>query len=124
MVCSKKFVTSRPNSNPSLKGKIFQNFLQIHYFFTRFIGHVFSQNFKEYSRDFEFGIFQSIGFKEFDDYFNYLDKGKDNSDADYEEKKDVLFKKGIDEMKISTRRYAKTQIKWVKNVFVKSMFVK
>jgi tRNA A37 N6-isopentenylltransferase MiaA len=53
-----------------------------------------------------------------------LDKGKDNSDADYEEKKDVLFKKGIDEMKISTRRYAKTQIKWVKNVFVKSMFVK
>ena len=77
-----------------------------------------SQTFKEYSRDFEFGIFQSIGFKEFDEYFKLLE----NEEQD-DGKKRELFEKGIEDMKASTRRYAKTQIKWVKNVFLKSSFL-
>ncbi len=83
--------------------------------------YLFSQNFKEYSRNFEFGIFQSIGFKEFDEYFHYVDKTC-NNESNTETQKNELFKKGINEMKLSTRRYAKTQIKWVKNVFNKRSY--
>ena len=76
------------------------------------------QTFKDYSRDFEFGIFQSIGFKEFDEYLNHLENAKE-SDPDYEIQKEKLLNKGLSEMKISTRRYAKIQIRWVKNRFIK-----
>lgn len=76
--------------------------------------------FREYSRDFEFGIFQSIGFKEFEDFFNYVHSQKENEIDEI--KKKQLFDKAVEEMKISTRRYAKTQVKWVKNRFVKSKF--
>lgn len=75
-----------------------------------------SQTFKEYSRDFEFGIFQSIGFKEFDDYFKYVE----SDEAKDEKIKSDLFNKAVLDMKMSTRRYAKTQIRWVKNRFIKS----
>ena len=74
---------------------------------------------REYSRDFEFGIFQSIGFKEFDDYLNYIENHKPD-EANYEKIKEDLFSKAVLDMKLSTRRYAKSQIKWVKNRFVKS----
>ncbi|CAF0905323.1 unnamed protein product [Brachionus calyciflorus] len=76
-----------------------------------------NQNFKEYSRDFEFGIFQSIGFKEFDEYFKYIDSVC--SEKIDEKKKKEFFDKAILDMKISTRRYAKIQIRWVKNRFIK-----
>jgi tRNA dimethylallyltransferase len=84
-----------------------------------FFSIVSSQNFKEYSRNFEFGIFQSIGFKEFDDYFKLID-GCNQKTENYETSKKEIFEKCVEEMKLSTRKYAKTQIKWVKNRFIKS----
>lgn len=49
----------------------------------------------------------------------FIDENKQEVE-NYEQKKSELFEKGINEMKQSTRRYAKTQIKWVKNKFIKS----
>ena len=72
----------------------------------------YSITLKEYSRDYELGIFQSIGFKEFEDYFK----------ADEKQNKKELFDKGIAEMKLTTRKYAKYQIRWINNRFVKSRF--
>lgn len=77
------------------------------------------KTFREYSRDFEFGIFQSIGFKEFEDYMKFVDENDPESTIDYESKKQELFTKALNEMKATTRRYAKTQIKWVRNRFIK-----
>lgn len=74
------------------------------------------QTLKEYSRDYQFGIFQSIGFKEFDEYFQYLETNGSNEDSAV---KNDLLKKGIEEMKVSTRRYARIQMRWIRNRFVK-----
>lgn len=71
---------------------------------------------KSYSRNYEFGIFQSIGLKEFDDYFDYLKLEKTLD----EEAKSKFFNKAINDMKFSTKRYARTQIRWIKNRFTKS----
>ena len=77
---------------------------------------MFRQTLKEYSRDYQFGIFQSIGFKEFDEYFTYLDANESNKNS---AGRDDLLKKGIEDMKISTRRYARIQMRWIRNRFVK-----
>jgi len=76
-------------------------------------------SFKEYSRDFEFGIFQSIGFKEFDEYFSFIESKNEHNQTQFEETKQKLFDKCVENMKLSTRRYAKTQLKWVNNKFNK-----
>jgi tRNA A37 N6-isopentenylltransferase MiaA len=72
-----------------------------------------SQSFKEYSRDYQFGIFQSIGFKEFENFFK----------CNTESEKQHLIEEGLKEMKLSTRRYAKYQIRWINNRFIKSNFL-
>lgn len=74
------------------------------------------QTLKEYSRDYQFGIFQSIGFKEFDEYFQYLETNGSNGDSAV---KNDLLKKGIEDMKVSTRRYARIQMRWIRNRFIK-----
>jgi tRNA dimethylallyltransferase len=61
----------------------------------------------DYSEQFQVGIFQAIGFKEFDEYLK----------SDNDEK---LFDKGVDEMKQVTRKYAKKQQRWIFNRMVKS----
>ncbi|CAC5356356.1 miaA [Mytilus coruscus] len=63
--------------------------------------------------DYTHGIFQSIGFKEFHDYLLLPDDEKDT------EKGKQLLQKGIEEMKLVTRRYARTQVRWVKNRFLR-----
>lgn len=74
------------------------------------------QSLREFSRDYQFGIFQSIGFKEFDAYFEYLSQHElDENKAE----KDDLFQKGVEDMKAATRRYARIQMRWIKNRFVK-----
>uniref|UniRef100_A0A8C4WYS7 tRNA dimethylallyltransferase n=1 Tax=Eptatretus burgeri TaxID=7764 RepID=A0A8C4WYS7_EPTBU len=61
--------------------------------------------------DFQQGIFQSIGFKEFHDYLNRpLDCSVQESEK--------LLQKGIEALKLATRRYARKQYKWVKNRFL------
>lgn len=45
----------------------------------------------------------------------------ENDDSDnVEQRKQELFEMAVSEMKQTTRRYAKTQLKWVRNRFIKS----
>ncbi|XP_053349205.1 tRNA dimethylallyltransferase [Clarias gariepinus] len=64
------------------------------------------------SQDYQHGIFQSIGFKEFHEY---LTAGEDIS----QEEREKLKSKGIEALKQATRRYARKQNKWVRNRFLK-----
>ncbi|XP_053468459.1 tRNA dimethylallyltransferase [Ictalurus furcatus] len=64
------------------------------------------------SQDYQHGIFQSIGFKEFHEY---LTAGGDISQEDHKK----LKSKGIEALKQATRRYARKQNKWVRNRFLK-----
>lgn len=59
------------------------------------------------------GIFQSIGFKEFHDYL-ILDESEKES-----EKGKALLQKSILDMKVSTRRFARDQLKWIEHRFLR-----
>ncbi|KAK2578470.1 hypothetical protein KPH14_011639 [Odynerus spinipes] len=61
------------------------------------------------SPDYTKGIFQSIGFKEFHDYLILPEEERAS------EKGEELLKRGIDDLKMVTRRYARKQQKWIKN---------
>uniref|UniRef100_A0A3Q2D679 tRNA isopentenyltransferase 1 n=2 Tax=Cyprinodon variegatus TaxID=28743 RepID=A0A3Q2D679_CYPVA len=65
-----------------------------------------------HSQDYQHGIFQSIGFKEF---HNYLTSPESSS----QQEKDQLREKGIEALKVATKRYARKQNKWVRNRFLK-----
>uniref|UniRef100_A0A672R1X2 tRNA dimethylallyltransferase n=1 Tax=Sinocyclocheilus grahami TaxID=75366 RepID=A0A672R1X2_SINGR len=67
---------------------------------------------KENSQDYQHGIFQSIGFKEFHEYLTA-------SENISQEERDKLKIKGIESLKQATRRYARKQNKWVRNRFLK-----
>ncbi|XP_016369208.1 tRNA dimethylallyltransferase isoform X3 [Sinocyclocheilus rhinocerous] len=64
------------------------------------------------SQDYQHGIFQSIGFKEFHEYLTA-------SENISQEEHDKLKIKGIESLKQATRRYARKQNKWVRNRFLK-----
>ncbi|ESO88259.1 hypothetical protein LOTGIDRAFT_219332 [Lottia gigantea] len=64
--------------------------------------------------DYESGLFQLIGLKEFRKYLRLTEEEK-NSDKGRE-----LLEEGIELLKIATRQYAKKQIRWIKNRFLKS----
>ncbi|XP_039595271.1 tRNA dimethylallyltransferase [Polypterus senegalus] len=66
---------------------------------------------KENNQDYQHGIFQSIGFKEFHDYLTV------SVDAP-EDMKTRLFQKGVELLKLATKRYARKQNKWVQNRFL------
>lgn len=59
------------------------------------------------------GLWQAIGYKEFDPYFVALEQG--NTDK---VELDKIKLECTDRMKAATRRYAKSQIKWIKNKLV------
>lgn len=63
-------------------------------------------------QDYQHGIFQSIGFKEFHEYLT-SDKKINPEDLN------KLKMKSIEALKIATRRYARKQNKWVRNRFLK-----
>ncbi|XP_014639678.1 PREDICTED: tRNA dimethylallyltransferase, mitochondrial isoform X2 [Ceratotherium simum simum] len=65
----------------------------------------------ENSQDYQHGIFQSIGFKEFHEYL--ITEGKCTPEASNQ-----LLKKGIKALKQVTKRYARKQNQWVKNRFL------
>ncbi|XP_056106076.1 tRNA dimethylallyltransferase isoform X2 [Rhinichthys klamathensis goyatoka] len=67
---------------------------------------------KESSQDYQHGIFQSIGFKEFHEYLTA-------SENLSQEELDKLKIKGVESLKQATRRYARKQNKWVRNRFLK-----
>ncbi|XP_054710203.1 tRNA dimethylallyltransferase-like [Uloborus diversus] len=59
------------------------------------------------------GIFQSIGFKEFHNYL-ILSEEQRNTAAGQK-----IFKNAIEDMKVATKKYAKKQVKWIKNRFLR-----
>lgn len=64
--------------------------------------------------DYEKGVFQTIGFKEFHNYL-VLDpeiKGTDEGNK--------ILTKCISDMKVSTKRYAKKQLSWIRKRFLRS----
>ncbi|XP_036888418.1 tRNA dimethylallyltransferase isoform X3 [Sturnira hondurensis] len=65
----------------------------------------------ENSQDYQHGIFQSIGFKEFHEYL--ITEGKCTPETSNQ-----LLKKGIEALKQVTKRYARKQNRWVKNRFL------
>uniref|UniRef100_A0A8C6T7U8 tRNA dimethylallyltransferase n=1 Tax=Neogobius melanostomus TaxID=47308 RepID=A0A8C6T7U8_9GOBI len=67
---------------------------------------------QDMSQDYQHGIFQSIGFKEFHDYLTAAESCS-------QEERDALRNKGVEALKIATRRYARKQNKWVRNRFLK-----
>ena len=64
--------------------------------------------------DYTVGIFQSIGFKEFHDY---LLLGVQEQEGHSGQK---LFKEGKDQMMLATRRYARRQVKWIRQRFLRN----
>lgn len=62
-------------------------------------------------QDYQHGIFQSIGFKEFHEYMVTKDITPDQAD--------ILLQKGVEALKQRTQKYAKKQNKWVQNRFLK-----
>lgn len=69
------------------------------------------KNISENSQDYQHGIFQSIGFKEFHEYLTT--EGKCTPETSNQ-----LLKKGIEALKQVTKRYARKQNRWVKNRFL------
>ncbi|XP_069333846.1 tRNA dimethylallyltransferase isoform X3 [Eulemur rufifrons] len=69
------------------------------------------KNASENSQDYQHGIFQSIGFKEFHEYL--ITEGKCTPETSNQ-----LLKKGIETLKQVTKRYARKQNRWVKNRFL------
>lgn len=71
-----------------------------------------------YSSDelYEQGIFQSIGFKEFHPYLILPDHDKDDDLGKR------LLLDCIERLKVVTKQYARKQLKWIRNRFLKSEF--
>uniref|UniRef100_A0A8C9P8J0 tRNA dimethylallyltransferase n=1 Tax=Spermophilus dauricus TaxID=99837 RepID=A0A8C9P8J0_SPEDA len=69
------------------------------------------KNISENCQDYQHGIFQSIGFKEFHEYL--ITEGKCTPETSNQ-----LLKKGIEALKQVTKRYARKQNRWVKNRFL------
>ncbi|NWU82872.1 MOD5 dimethylallyltransferase, partial [Onychorhynchus coronatus] len=70
------------------------------------------QKVAENRQDYQHGIFQSIGFKEFHEYL--VSEGKCSPETSA-----LLLQKGIQALKQVTKRYARRQNKWVRNRFLK-----
>ncbi|XP_078093832.1 tRNA dimethylallyltransferase isoform X2 [Mustelus asterias] len=69
------------------------------------------QKVAENSQDYQHGVFQSIGFKEFHEYLT--------SNSNCSETREKLLNQGIAALKQVTKRYARKQNKWVRNRFLK-----
>ncbi|KAK2921300.1 tRNA dimethylallyltransferase isoform X2 [Channa argus] len=70
------------------------------------------QKIQDNSLAYQQGIFQSIGFKEFHDYLTA-------PESSTQQEKEALRDRGIEAVKIATKRYARKQNKWVRNRFLK-----
>merc|ERR1719427_1310713 len=62
--------------------------------------------------DYDKGIWQSIGFKEFHKYLCLEERDREGEEG----KK--LFNEGVERMKISTRQYSRRQMKWIRRRFL------
>ena len=58
------------------------------------------------------GIWQSIGFKEFHSYLCLSEEDRETKEGQR------LFNEGVERMKISTRQYSRRQAKWIRRRFL------
>lgn len=65
--------------------------------------------------NYEKGILQTIGFKEFKAFLSLDEESKESEEG----KK--LLAEGIDLLKIATRQYAKRQIRWIQNRMLRNI---
>lgn len=75
--------------------------------------------------DYTRGIFQSIGYKEFDEYLTYHEQKQNSFDdklnasrlqnGESDRESERLFNQAIEAMNLATRQYAKRQISWLRN---------
>ncbi|EIM82541.1 tRNA isopentenyltransferase [Stereum hirsutum FP-91666 SS1] len=83
-------------------------------------------------KDYTLGIYQSIGFREFDTYLNIhplpstspLPSSSSSSSSNNISGKnaDPDFDVAVEEMKLSTRKYAKRQVSWIRNKLLPAVF--
>ncbi|VDP38976.1 unnamed protein product [Soboliphyme baturini] len=59
------------------------------------------------------GVFQCIGLKQFSDFLSLPVDQRNSASGD------AAFRKGLELLLVATRQYAKRQLKWIKNRFVK-----
>ena len=73
------------------------------------------------------GVFQSIGFKEFDEFLALLrqrqvltatDGGLSEGEGITEEAEKTALQAGVERLKVSTKRYARKQLGWIRNRLV------
>ncbi|GAA5905356.1 tRNA dimethylallyltransferase [Sporobolomyces salmoneus] len=64
--------------------------------------------------DYSKGIYQAIGYKEFEPYLSQLHRDPTRTFENDEELR-RLFDQGVEQMKTATRQYAKRQVKWIKS---------
>ena len=62
--------------------------------------------------NYEKGIWQSIGFKEFHSYLCLSEEDRETQEGK------TLFHEGVERMKISTRQYSRRQAKWIRRRFL------
>ncbi|CAD6887904.1 unnamed protein product [Tilletia caries] len=72
------------------------------------------------SPDYTRGIFQAIGFKEFDTFLNYMDSQPSSSCStaparELDDEAQRLFDSAVESMQRGTRQYAKRQASWIRN---------
>ncbi|KAF9931783.1 hypothetical protein FBU30_009587 [Linnemannia zychae] len=65
--------------------------------------------------DYERGIWQAIGYKEFDPYFTAIEEAIKNNQPTDTEVLEKLKAECTEIMKIKTRQYAKRQVHWIRN---------
>ncbi|KAG0204615.1 hypothetical protein BGX28_003521 [Mortierella sp. GBA30] len=65
--------------------------------------------------DYERGIWQAIGYKEFDPYFTALEEAIMNSQPTDTQELETLKAECTETMKTRTRQYAKRQVLWIRN---------
>ncbi|XP_019615351.1 PREDICTED: tRNA dimethylallyltransferase, mitochondrial-like isoform X1 [Branchiostoma belcheri] len=82
---------------------------ELAHFHTEYNKEIVDANRQDYTR----GIFQSIGFKEFHKYL-LLEEERRSSDEGQR-----LLQEGVAALKTVTRRYARRQLKWIRNRFLK-----
>lgn len=86
--------------------------------------------FRNSSADYEEGILQTIGFKEFIPYLEAFDKSHDILINRFVESPETTVEPDawkplvacLEELKLVTRRYSKKQLKWIRNRFLGSEF--
>lgn len=75
--------------------------------------HLLTLVFVNREADYTKGIFQAIGFKEFHQYLLLHEEDRNS------EKGSKFFHEGVDALKLVTKRYARRQLRWINNRFLR-----